>query len=93
MTEKELTKIMRKYWQQNGWLAIRNQQNIGSHKGLADFIVIKGGKHVFVELKGDKGRQSEFQKKFQQEVEEHGGIYCLCRCIKDFETTIRHAKV
>ena len=51
MTEKELTKEMKKYWKNNGWLAIRNQQNIGSHKGLADFTVIKNFKSHYWKLK------------------------------------------
>jgi len=88
MTEKELTKEMKKYWKNNGWLAIRNQQNIGSHKGLADFIVLKDGMHIFVELKGEKGRQSPIQKDFQKNIEDNGGNYCLCKSIDDFENYV-----
>lgn len=90
MTEKELTKVMRRYWKKNGWYVIRNQQNIGSHKGLSDFTVLKNGIHVFVELKGDRGRQSDYQKKFQKEIEDNGGIYCLCRSIEDFENVLKN---
>mgnify|MGYP001285181183 CR=1 FL=1 len=84
MTEKELTKEMKKYWKNNGWLAIRNQQNIGSHKGIADFIVIKDGITVFVELKGAKGKQTQDQKKFCEDVVNHGGYYCVCRSADEF---------
>ena len=84
MTEKELTKEMRKYWKQNGWYVIRNQQNIGSHKGLADVTILKDGMHIFVELKGEKGKQSPAQKLFQMDIERNGGRYCLCKSVDDF---------
>jgi len=84
MTEKELTKEMKKYWKNNGWLAIRNQQNIGSHKGLADFTVIKNGIVIFAEVKGAKGRQSSAQKEFEQDILKHGGYYCVCRSADEF---------
>lgn len=84
MTEKEIVKELRKYWKQNGWYVIRNQQNIGSHKGLSDFTIIKGGIVIFVEVKSDKGRQSPAQKLFEKDIVQHGGYYCVCRSVDDF---------
>ncbi len=84
MTEKELVKELRKYWKREGWYVIRNQQNIGSHKGLADFLVIKDGLHIFVEAKGEKGRQSPAQQQFESEIEKAGGEYVVCKSVDDF---------
>lgn len=86
MNEKEAIKELKKYWKANGWYVIRNQQNIGSHKGLADFTVIKNGFVIFVEVKGEKGRQSPAQKNFEQDIISNGGYYCICRSIEDFMT-------
>lgn len=84
MTEKEAVKQLKKFWKANGWYVIRNQQNIGSHKGLADFTVIKNGVVIFVEVKSDKGRQSPAQKLFEKDIVKHGGYYCVCRSVDDF---------
>lgn len=93
MTEKEATKQIKKYWKQNGWYAIRNQQNIGSHKGLSDFVVIKDGKVVFVEVKGERGRQSDAQKKFEQDITKHGACYCVCKSAEEFDAFIKSVEV
>lgn len=85
MTEKEAVKQLKKFWKANGWYVIRNQQNIGSHKGLADFLVIRNGIHIFVEAKGEKGRQSPMQKQFQDDIEKVGSDYVLCKSVEDFE--------
>lgn len=84
MTEKEAIKELKKYWKTNGWYVIRNQQNIGSHKGLADFTILKDGMVIFVEVKGDKGRQSPAQQEFENDIKKHGGEYILCRSVDDF---------
>jgi len=86
MTEKELTKAMKSYWKKNGWYVIRNQQNIGSHKGLSDFIVLKDGMAIFVELKGEKGKQSPDQKKFEKDIKDNGGLYMCIKSPDEFET-------
>jgi len=84
MTEKEVSKELRKYWRLTGWYVIRNQQNIGSHKGLADYLVIKDGVHIFVEVKGEKGRQSEKQNEFSKNIINAGGHYVICRNVNEF---------
>lgn len=89
MTEKEVVKELRRYWKQNGWYVIRNQQNIGSHKGLADFLVIKNGLHVFVEAKGERGRQSDVQRIFENDIKNFGGYYVVCKSAEDFDKYVR----
>ena len=45
--------------------------------GLPDLIAIGRGLILFIECKRPGGKQTEYQKTFQREVEANGGIYCL----------------
>lgn len=83
MREREVVAQFRDWCKYNGWYVIRNQQNIGSHKGLSDFTIIKRGVVIFVELKGDGGRLSEAQKKFQENIESAGGNYIVAYTIEE----------
>ena len=51
--------------------------------GVSDLIILMQKRAVFVELKTDKGRQSEYQKKFQQDVEGLGFEYLIWRSLDD----------
>jgi hypothetical protein len=52
-------------------------------KGMADILAFtKEGTVIWVEAKSSTGgKQSEFQKAFQQEVEEYGHIYILANSV------------
>lgn len=39
---------------------------MGLINGVADFVIVTSSKTIFVELKTEKGRQSDFQKLFQK---------------------------
>ena len=43
----------------------------------------------WIELKTDKGKQSEFQKSFQAQVEEHGHTYILARSLEEAKKAFR----
>lgn len=45
--------------------------------GLPDLIAIGRGLILFIECKRPGGKQTEYQKQFQREVEANGGTYCL----------------
>ena len=51
--------------------------------GVSDLVILMQNRAVFVELKTDKGRQSDNQKKFQQDVEKLGFEYYIWRSIDD----------
>ena len=51
--------------------------------GVSDLVILMQNRAVFVELKTDKGRQSDNQKKFQQDVEALGFEYLIWRSIDD----------
>jgi hypothetical protein len=75
---------LKAWWKREGFYVIRNQQGIGSKKGLSDYTVIKDGKVAFVEAKATKGKQNPNQIAFQAGVEDAGGIYILAHSLTEF---------
>jgi hypothetical protein len=57
----------------------------GTMAGVSDLIIIVPNRILFLELKTEKGIQSEVQKNFQNKVEALGFKYCLIRNLKDYE--------
>lgn len=59
--------------------------------GVADLFLmfpVKLFHGLFIEMKTDKGRQSESQKKFQMLAESNGYKYVVCRSFEDFKNEI-----
>lgn len=54
-------------------------------KGTADISAVIKGRAVKIEIKM-KDRQSEDQKRYQQEIERAGGIYLIVRSFEEFYT-------
>ena len=52
--------------------------------GFSDIIIIAKHRVMFVEIKTEKGRQSNYQKTFQANVERLGFSYEICRSLKQF---------
>lgn len=84
MKEKEVCEELKAWWKRDGFYVIRNQQGIGSKKGLSDYTVIKDGKVLFVEAKATKGKQNPNQIAFQAGVEGAGGTYILAHSLTEF---------
>ena len=58
-------------------------------KGSADLIgVTPKGMFIALEIKRKGGKQSEWQKLFQSEVEQRGGIYVLISSIEQAEREV-----
>lgn len=76
----------------DGWFVIRHQQGMGCHKGLSDLTAIKEGRTIYIEVKTKYGKQSDWQIKFQHDIESHGGTYILARCIEDVEPYLTSIK-
>lgn len=53
--------------------------------GRPDIEVIKDGFYIGLEVKREKGKQSDSQKKFEQMVKEAGGEYHVVRSIDDLK--------
>ena len=57
----------------------------GCGKGTADFIVIKDGRTIFIELKSAKGKQSPDQRNFEIEIQEQGARYFVVREFEELQ--------
>ncbi len=85
MSESEIQAHVKQFLQWRGWLVIRMQQNIGSHKGIADLYCIKDGRSVWIEVKTPTGRLSPHQTQFNCDIVNHGGEYIVARDVCDIE--------
>lgn len=70
------------------YLEAVNLKRSGLLAGVSDLIIVLQNKVVFVELKTDKGKQQETQKKFEKEVIKRGHKYLLWRSLKDCQDFI-----
>lgn len=63
----------------------------GVVSGVADLILMKPSRQyhaLCIEMKTDKGRQSDNQKDWQFVIESHGYNYVICRTLEEFINTI-----
>lgn len=85
-SEREIKKAVKQYLQLKGWFIFHILQGLGSYRGISDFIAMKKGYPVyFIEIKTYNGKQSEYQKKFQEMVEQCGHKYLIVKDISDLE--------
>lgn len=56
-------------------------KRMGTVPGAADFLIVTGGRPVFLELKAEKGRQNEAQRATQDKFTVAGGLY---HCAKGY---------
>lgn len=67
-------------------------KEMGVVAGVSDLLFLYPGAHgehgLCIEMKTEKGRQSENQKAWQKAVESVGYAYRLCRSLEDFKTII-----
>ena len=83
MTESEIRRQVKDYLAAKGWFCFHVLQGLGAYKGITDLIAAKNSRIVFIELKTKTGKQSDYQKQFQADLEAAGGEYILCRGIDD----------
>lgn len=65
---------------------------MGMRAGFPDFIFLLPNKdypYLAMELKSEKGRQSDYQKEYQQAVEHVGGKYVIIRTLDEFMDTVK----
>ena len=85
ITESDIQAAIKEYLQWHGWFVVKIHQSLGSYKGIADLYALKDGRHVWIEVKTEKGRLSEYQEKFKRDVTAHGGRYIVARSVEDVE--------
>lgn len=62
----------------------------GLMSGVSDLIVVLPNKVLFIELKIEKGIQSETQKIFETKIKNLNHDYTICRNEEEFKTHIRN---
>lgn len=73
-------------WRSNAGAAIGQRGLIRfGLQGQADIsgLMLPEGRRIEIEVKTDRGRQSEQQRKFQRMIEKHGGLYVVARSVED----------
>ena len=58
-------------------------QGLGAKRGIPDIIAIKNNRVLFLECKRPGGKQSEYQKQFQADIEGHDGEYYTVKSLDD----------
>lgn len=65
----------------------RNKKSRFQKNGVADIILIKNFNDlpivIFLEVKSDKGKQTDSQKEFEREIKEINGFYFVVKSIDD----------
>lgn len=83
-TEETALKLeIKKYLKLTGWFVFHIRQGKHCYKGISDWIGIKDGVVVFIELKTPVGKESMAQMLFREDVTEHGGNYWVIRSLEN----------
>jgi Holliday junction resolvase len=85
LTETDIRRQVTDYLQLRQYFCFYVLQGLGAYKGIPDLIAVKNGRVLFIELKTPRGRQSDYQRKFQANLEAAGGDYVLCRGVDDLQ--------
>lgn len=83
LSESDIKEQIKGYLRIKGWFSFPIFQGLGSYKGISDRIAVKGGRVLFIEVKTDKGNQSNDQIDFQADIEGSGGEYYVVRSLED----------
>lgn len=83
VSETAIKKQIKYYLQYRGWFIFHILQGVGSYKGVSDFIAIKEGRVLFIEVKTAIGKQSPDQIQFEADIRRCGGKYLLARSVDD----------
>lgn len=84
MLESDVKRKVREYLLRSGWFVFNiHQQGQFCHRGISDYIAVKNGRVLFIEVKKPVGgKQSSYQIKFERDITEHGGEYLLVNSLE-----------
>ena len=68
----------------------KRNKDMGVIRGRSDLVLYFASTATHIELKTDKGRQSQAQKDWQQLIESQGFKYYIIRSIEKFVKLINH---
>jgi len=69
-------------------LEAKNLKLTGQMAGVSDLIILLNNKCIFIEVKVEKGIQSEVQKVFENKVSLLGFDYYLVRSLEEFKNIV-----
>ena len=104
-TENQIERSILEFLNSHGWFAFKVKDNTrfedGKHRGarpfeirgVADIIAMRNGIVWFLEVKTDKGNQSDFQKRFESKVKEYGCNYILVRSVSNVADSLKIARL
>ena len=87
-SESGIKKLCKDTLEITGWFIFPVLQGLGCYPGITDFIAIRYGRVLFIEVKSQAGKQRPAQIDFQADIEAHGGEYWLIDCYEDIEKMI-----
>jgi hypothetical protein len=67
----------------------KEAKDMGLLSGVSDLYFLHNGKSLFLELKNEKGKQSDTQKGFEESVTKNGAIYIVAN---SFDSAIEAIK-
>ncbi len=89
LPENQIQSMIIQMLRQFGWFVVKIHQSLGSYKGIADLYVLKDGRSIWIEVKTPRGRLSEHQERFRDDVGVHGGEFIVARGIDDIEFLLK----
>lgn len=83
LTESEIQAQIKQYLTLRGWFCFKIHQSALSYKGIADLYACKDGRSVWIEVKTPKGKQSDHQKSFEDNLQRQCVRYIIMRDLED----------
>ena len=83
VSENDVKRQVKQYLSLKGYFHFHILQGLGAYKGIPDIIAIKNNRVLFLEIKRLGGKQSDYQKQFQADIEGQGGEYYIVKCLED----------
>ena len=88
ISENDVKKMVKDYLSIKRYYHFPILQGLGAKRGIPDIIAIKNNRVLFLEIKKPGGKQSEYQKQFQADIEGHGGEYYIVRSLEEVRKII-----
>ena len=84
ISENDVKKMVKDYLSIKKYYHFPILQGLGAKRGIPDIIAIKNNRVLFLECKRPGGgKQSDYQKQFQADIEGHGGEYHIVSSLNE----------
>lgn len=89
--QRKLTTVHTKHGTKDLPLEAKRMKDEGVLAGVSDLMLMKANRFfhgLFIEMKTDKGKQSDTQKAFEVKAKREGYAYATCRSFDDFQKAV-----